>query len=131
MDAIETTLSPARIQPPHAVQDSAKLSALVATMTASGWQGRAILAYQHGDDVMALTGSHRIAAARAAGLDEVPVLLIADQTVVDSWGDEQVVAEVLAEVRSDQDAVGAALRETLELDADHLVRALYAAEDQE
>lgn len=66
-----------RITPPHEVRDTAKLAALTASMAADGWQGRPLLVLDLGDDTyVALTGSHRNAAARAAGLETVPCVVV-------------------------------------------------------
>ena len=69
-------LDPATLRP-HAVRDAAHFEALAASMRAGGWQGRPILAFcTEGEAPRPLTGSHRIAAARAAGLDTIPVLVL-------------------------------------------------------
>lgn len=67
---------PADIEPLHEVRDAKKLEALVASMGRGGWQGRPILVSARDGRFFAYTGSHRIAAARAAGLDQVPVVVI-------------------------------------------------------
>ncbi len=64
------------IIPLHEPRDAAKLAALTESMVEHGWTGRPILAIDNGNGYIALTGSHRIAAARAAGLDEIPVYAI-------------------------------------------------------
>ncbi|NTX08968.1 ParB N-terminal domain-containing protein [Myxococcus sp. CA040A] len=70
-------LSPRRITPLHEVRDAAKLAALVESMRADGWVGRPLLVVDYGDgDGVALTGSHRHAAALVAQLTAVPVILI-------------------------------------------------------
>lgn len=70
-------LDPATLRPPHAVRDAAHYEAIAASMRASGWQGRPILAFcTDGEAPRPLTGSHRIAAARAAGLGTIPVLVL-------------------------------------------------------
>jgi hypothetical protein len=63
-------------QPPHAVTDEAKLARLIESMRANGWQGRPLLAYDDGNGLHYLTGSHRLIAAQRAMLDEIPVLVI-------------------------------------------------------
>jgi len=77
--------------PLHEVRDAGKLEALAAAMACDGWQGRPLLAMPNGDGWQLLTGSHRYAAARQAGLTDVPVLCISDDALdVDGW--EQVEA---------------------------------------
>lgn len=62
-------VSPSSIIPPHEPNDPDKLSALVSSMEANGWQGAPIVVYED----MALCGSHRIAAAAIAEIT-VPVV---------------------------------------------------------
>jgi ParB-like chromosome segregation protein Spo0J len=70
-------IDPATLRPPHAVRDAAHYEALAASMRAGGWQGRPVLAFcAEGDVPRPLTGSHRIAAACAAGLDTIPVVVL-------------------------------------------------------
>ena len=114
----DTTLDPHFVHPPHDVQDSAKRDRLVAAMEADGWQGRAILAWRCGEDgeVCALTGSHRIAAARAAGLDEVPALVIEVETealasALESLRDFEDLRALLTEHGVDEDAIALAQAE--------------------
>jgi hypothetical protein len=67
---------PKAIEPPHGVRDEKKLDSLVESMKEKGWVGRPILAYDIGRGPEALTGSHRIQAARKAGIDEIPVVMV-------------------------------------------------------
>lgn len=60
------------IEPPHNVRDNKKLLSLIESMKNTGWQGRPILTYDVGRGNEALTGSHRIKAAREANI-EVPI----------------------------------------------------------
>jgi hypothetical protein len=75
--AIEPTeyVSGIRIEPPHNVRDTEKLSSLTKSMKNNGWQGRPILTYDVGRGNEALTGSHRLKAANQAGI-EVPIYKI-------------------------------------------------------
>jgi hypothetical protein len=59
----------------HSANNASKLKAITENMAANGWQGRPILAWDTGNGSLALTGSHRIAAARAAGI-EVPTVYV-------------------------------------------------------
>lgn len=45
-------------------------------MRQHGWVGRPLLGYDDGNGVHMLTGSHRLWAAKAAGLDQVPCYVI-------------------------------------------------------
>jgi hypothetical protein len=93
-----------KIKPFNAVEDVEKLNSLAASMQKNGWQGRPILAYDIGDGLEALTGSHRIAAAKKAGIEDIPVLKISDDIAnyIDDYGrsirdisDEDDVVEFL------------------------------------
>jgi hypothetical protein len=75
-----------RITPPHEVRDTEKLDSLVASMKKNGWQGRPILAFDVGNGLEALTGTHRLAAAKQAGIENVPVLKISDD--IGNYADE-------------------------------------------
>ena len=59
-------------------------------MERDGWQGRALLVSARDGRFFAYTGSHRIAAARAAGLDQVPVVVIEiDEARTDDEPDDE------------------------------------------
>jgi hypothetical protein len=60
------------IEPPHNARDNKKLLLLTESMKNTGWQGRPILTYDVGRGNEALTGSHRIKAAREANI-KVPI----------------------------------------------------------
>ena len=72
-------LSPAAIRPRNVPQDPAKVEAIRASLEESGWIGRPVVAIVAPGrrKAQALTGSHRIAAAAAAGV-EVHAVLIRD-----------------------------------------------------
>jgi len=100
-DVTEIRIS--QIFPPHGVRDSAKLAALTASMEQGGWAGRPLLVIEHGDGYRALTGSHRYAAAQAAGLEEVPCVEVdaekffANYDTSDLW-DDDVNVSILDEI---------------------------------
>lgn len=62
----------------HAFPDPAHVSKLAAAMTQTGWVGAPVLTFT-ADVVCAVTGTHRIAAARQTGTD-VPTLDLAEVT---------------------------------------------------
>ena len=73
----EVDVDTERIAPLHEVRDGEKLARLVANMERIGWQGRPLLVVDNGGgDYVALTGSHRHAAALEAGLGMVPVVVV-------------------------------------------------------
>ncbi len=61
------------IEPVHIVRDQAKFRLLRRRMRLSGWRGRPVLVECRGN-LRAWTGSHRLAAAVEADLDEIPIL---------------------------------------------------------
>lgn len=63
------------IMPVNPVADLAKMEAIAHSMEKEGWKGDPVLAYYAGDNLQALTGSHRIHAAIEAGVD-VPVSIV-------------------------------------------------------
>jgi ParB-like chromosome segregation protein Spo0J len=88
MDLIEieddVRLDPHSIHPLHGVRDADKLARLTDAMRAHGWVGRSLLVWTHdGESYQAVTGSHRLAAAKEIDL-EVPCTTIR----VDGWHDE-------------------------------------------
>jgi ParB-like nuclease domain len=75
MDLQSANLDPAGIWPVNQTHDTALLVRLTAGMVASGWTERALLVEEEpsgGRRYFAWTGSHRIQAARDAGLATVP-----------------------------------------------------------
>ena len=92
-----------QIDPPHEVNDAAKVAAIAADLEVNGWTGRPLLVLQVGDYYKALTGTHRLAAAKAAGLEDVPVVEVdaeafyADHDLSDIWDDE-VTLGILEEI---------------------------------
>lgn len=62
---------------PHEPNREDVLASISSSMSAEGWTGRPLLAIRYGQGLLTCqTGSHRLAAARAAKLDEVPVVAI-------------------------------------------------------
>ena len=98
-------IDPNEINTIHGVEDYEKLSRLANAM-ADGWQGRAILAYDAGDGIHAVTGTHRVHAAIAAELPDIPVFVI-DATGEREWIIELILAnddgERLDAARLDED----------------------------
>lgn len=69
-------VDPRGIRPPHGVEVTRKLKALMGSMSTRGWIGRPLLAIRTADGLKALTGSHRLVAAQKSGMKEVPVYVI-------------------------------------------------------
>jgi len=67
------TVRISKIIPFHEVRDQDKFEKLTADMEENGWKGRPLLVIGCEGGYRALTGSHRLSAARKAGLEEVPV----------------------------------------------------------
>ncbi len=68
-------LSPYLINPVNEITDIEKYNRLVSDMRDNGWRGLPILAYEGPHGMQAVTGSHRILAAREAGI-EIPVSIL-------------------------------------------------------
>jgi hypothetical protein len=80
------------IEPLHEFRDEKKLKKLIDSMRTDGWQGRPILVLDSNALQQALTGSHRITAAKSLGM-QIPVLLFESTGVTsyyDEWYDEIV-----------------------------------------
>ena len=84
------------LDPLHEVRDETKLAMLVASMDADGWTGRPLLVQDTGEGwYQAWTGSHRIAAAREAGIDSIPCVVI-DNPTLDPHGSDSTRARELS-----------------------------------
>lgn len=118
MDRAEM-VSTSEMVPPHSARDEAKLAAIAADLDANGWTGRPLLGVRESETVMLLTGSHRYAAARDAGLDEIPVYVldaadlgwtIAGEDIRDERGDRLTDDDtVLDALRRNGDKIALAL----------------------
>lgn len=53
-----------RVEPVNPVRSKEHLDAIIESLSENGWQGAPVLAMAYGDGTKALTGSHRILAAR-------------------------------------------------------------------
>ena len=94
--------NPARIEPFNPVRSNAKLESLISSMEEKGYDGPPILTYQDGE--IALTGSHRIVAAKEVGIDKIPVLNIKDDTLTeDQWSEVQSARDTESLLRTFQD----------------------------
>lgn len=80
--------------PPHEIRDEALLDALIASMQRDGWLGAPLV----GDIISGqlITGSHRWAAAREAGI-EAPIIDIRDVFADVGLDYDRIMAEVAAE----------------------------------
>jgi len=77
------------VNPLHEVRDEKKLDELVRNIKAHGWVGRPLIVEEFGEGYQAWTGSHRLIAAKQAGLEKVPVIVIDYAKVVkalEKWG---------------------------------------------
>ncbi len=63
------SIDPNRIETINPITDRDKYKALVLDMSKSGWRGREILVIENEGSYQALTGSHRVYAAREAGIN--------------------------------------------------------------
>ena len=74
-------LSPHDVEPLYLPRSNRQLGELVASMTAEGWLGRALLVIEADSIFYAWTGSHRIAAAREAKLTEIPCYVVPEERI--------------------------------------------------
>jgi hypothetical protein len=81
-------IDPRMIRPFHEEMVPEHTKKIAASMTRFGWKGRPLVVMElRNGTIKALTGSHRLRAARLAGLPEVPVIQLTDEerdAVVDS-----------------------------------------------
>jgi ParB-like chromosome segregation protein Spo0J len=85
-------INPKKIKELNPVKNKAKFEELTETMKKSGWQGRPLLVVENNGRFEALTGSHRLFAARKAGLEEIPTVTITPPDTKDAetkelWND--------------------------------------------
>lgn len=105
------TVHPDDIAPLHGVEDPALYESLVESMWAHEWQGRPVLAAEDADGkLQALTGSHRIAAARTTRT-HVPVYVVAMTAEQFEAARTDFQEQRLEAVRSTGDAAAIALFE--------------------
>ena len=84
-------IHPDKITPLHEVRNRSALNELVTDMKENGWQGRPLLVIRRKSEYLAWTGSHRIEAARKAGLTSVPCHVVLESKLIRhgfdaSWG---------------------------------------------
>ena len=80
-----------KINPLHEVRNEDKLVKLTEAMKQEGWKGRPLVVEPLGEGYQAWTGSHRLPAAKEAGIETIPVLVIDFDKVVAvmrGWGYE-------------------------------------------
>lgn len=82
-------IHPDLIKPLHEARSQRKLKELAANMKESGWRGRPLLVIERESEYLAWTGSHRIAAARKAGLPAVPCHVIQERKLIRHGFDAQ------------------------------------------
>lgn len=92
-------INPKNLKPLNKVEDVEKYKTIVNSMEESGYHGRPILAYMDKGKAKALTGSHRIFAARKAGID-VPVVFVNPSVM--KWEDKSGLFGTFKESINDQ-----------------------------
>lgn len=61
---------------PDHIRNDKKIKVLSRRMAEHGWQGLPLLAIDDGEQYQAWTGTHRLAAAKIAGLEEIPIVML-------------------------------------------------------
>jgi hypothetical protein len=92
-------INPKNIQPLNKIEDVEKYKNILNSMEEFGYQGRPILAYMDKGKAKALTGSHRLYAARNAGI-EVPVVFVKPSVM--KWEDKEGLFGTFKESIGDQ-----------------------------
>jgi hypothetical protein len=94
-----------RVEPLHEVRSTPKFLALVRSFKKFKWQGRPLLVESVGlAGWLSWTGSHRIAAALAAGIKQVPVILLNKRAYVRVHGRPK--RSYLSETVEDEERLG-------------------------
>ena len=89
------------IHPLHEVRDEKKLSSIISSMDDAGLNGRPVIVLNCGDYYQALTGTHRLAAAAAAGID--PKIIVIDQPVLTDDEDSLEISELFQKLIEEDD----------------------------
>jgi hypothetical protein len=91
-----TTIKASMIQPVHEVKDADKFNIIKSSMEQNGWQGRPLLVVDMVDYYQAFTGSHRLAAAQEAGIEEIPVAVVDLNQMCEDY--EMTVDDLLSDI---------------------------------
>lgn len=70
------------ITPLHAARYRKHVRELAHDMRRNGWQGRPLLVIERDNDYLAWTGSHRIAAAKEAGIRQIPCYSLSESKLI-------------------------------------------------
>ena len=88
------------LKPINRIEDRAKYKKLTESMRSGGWQGRPVLAVKSSNGkTKALTGSHRIAAAKATG---TPVPVVYVDPAAAKWADSEGLFTSFSDAISEQ-----------------------------
>lgn len=79
---LTTPIDPREIATLHGVRNRRLLRELTAGMKAEGWHGRPLLVVERANGYLAWTGSHRVNAALAAGLSNVPCYVLPESKLL-------------------------------------------------
>ena len=88
---------------PHEPENTNKIIRLRESMIKNGWTGRAVILIDAGDHHIALTGSHRLAAAQGLEDVEINAVILDDLTaseydLIDSANDDDDLLYAFAEI---------------------------------
>lgn len=107
-------LDAANVYPPHEVTSDDHYAELVESMESDGWVGRPILVLNVHGAMRALTGSHRIAAAAAVGIDVPCMVITADYALtkrIDRTVPDDLASVLVAALGEDHPAAQLAMQE--------------------
>lgn len=121
-DGSSVLMNPKNLTPLNKIEDANKYKSILNSMQEFGYQGRPILAYMDNGQAKALTGSHRLYAARNAGID-VPVVFVKPSVM--KWEDNEGLFGTFKESINDQ-----RVYEHLKAAGDDIAASLAKLEDQ-
>ncbi len=116
-----------RIEPVNKV-NSKKVEKLAKSMAKDGWVGRPVLTYEGANGTTALTGSHRIAAAKKSDI-EVPIMDVDDDVLYFTDEDGNTLTDYIG--TGDDNALVKFLREAGDNRSADLVQAEIDANEQD
>lgn len=110
----------ATVHVPHEPRDGARFVEICMNLSYEGWRGRPVILADAGDHVIALTGSHRIAAATVARVAVSAIWMPEDLTAedwdrIDAAHDDDDLLAALAEINDERGG-----------DMDHIVAVMRA-----
>ena len=88
---IRGKISPYLLDPPHSIARPNQVIDLANEFVENGWDKTKpkLIAYPFKNRLQLLSGTHRLAASKLAGLDLIPVIIVSYDIVDKVWGTEK------------------------------------------